>query len=219
MSEADSLRARTFAAIAARPSPTRRQAGVAARALVAASVAVGVMIFEEVGGFEHGAGRPIGITFALATGWSVVAAILTWLVLARSASSAMPRWPLSAGVSALLAPILLFLWMRLFYGRYPEPYDAVGYRCLRYSLFISALPLGSFLTLRRAIEPRFPALLGAAAGAACAAWAGALVDIWCPLANPVHILIGHLAPLVVATVVGAIAGRFMLGTRRSRKDR
>ena len=217
MSEADPLRARTFAAIAAKPSLTRRQAGVAGRGLVAASVAVGVMIFEGVGGFEHGADRPIGITIASATGWSVVAAILTWLVLARSPSSAMPRWPLAAGVSALLAPIVLFSWMHHFYGRYPEPYEAVGYRCLWYSLLISTLPLGSFLALRRAIEPRFPALLGAAAGAACAAWAGALVDIWCPLTNPGHILIGHLAPLAVATAAGAIAGHFTLGARRTRK--
>jgi hypothetical protein len=191
---------------------TRRGGRAASQLLVAASVAVAVTIFEGVGGFGHGAGRPLGITLALASGWTLVSALLTWLVIGR-AGSTMSRWPLLIGAAALATPVLLFAWMHLFYGTYAEPYQAIGYRCLRYTLFMSALPLGSFLVLRRAVEPRYPSVLGAGAGAACAAWAGGLVDLWCPLTNAPHVLLGHVAPLVGAIVVGATLGHFTLGVR------
>jgi hypothetical protein len=113
-------------------------------------------------------------------------------------------------------PFVLFLWMQVFHGSYVQPFQAVGYLCLRYTLFMSAVPLAAFLVLRRAIEPRYPSALGAGAGAACASWAGALVDLWCPLTDPMHVLVGHVAPLVVATLVGAVLGHVMLGVRRIR---
>jgi hypothetical protein len=181
--------------------------------LVASSVAIAVTIFESVGGMGHGAGRPLGITIALAAGWVVVSSVLTWVVVGRG-KSAMARRPLLIAAVAVATPFLLFFWMQLFHGSYVEPYKAVGYRCLRYTLFMSALPLGAFLALRRAIEPRYPSALGAGAGAACAAWSSALVDLWCPLTNPMHVLVGHVAPLVAATIIGAVAGHFMLGVRR-----
>jgi hypothetical protein len=216
MSDASSsLRARVLASAASSPSPTRKQGQIAGRALTAASVAVAVTIFESVGGFAHGAGRPLGITLGLASGWMVVSGVLTWLVVGR-AGSTLARWPMLIGAAALLAPLLLFLWMHLFYGTYGEPFQAAGYRCLRYTLFMSALPLASFLALRRAVEPRYPSVLGAGAGAACAAWSGALVDLWCPLTNWQHVLIGHVTPLLGATLVGAVIGHFALGVRRIR---
>jgi uncharacterized membrane protein YozB (DUF420 family) len=207
-----SLRARVLTAASAKPSPTRKQGRVAAAVLIAASVALGVTVFEGVGGFAHGSGRPLGVTIALATGWTVVSLVLTWLVVGRGGST-MARRPLLVGAAAVAMPFILFAWMHLFYGTYAEPFEAIGFRCLRYTLFISALPLAAFLVLRRAVEPRHPAALGAGAGAACAAWAGGLVDLWCPLTNSMHVLVGHVAPLVAATIVGAVAGRFMLGVR------
>jgi hypothetical protein len=117
------------------------------------------------------------------------------------------------GAAAFATPFALFAWMHLFNGTYAEPYSAMGYRCLRYTLLISALPLATFLALRRAVEPRYPAVLGAGAGAACAAWAGALIDLWCPLTNTLHVLVGHVAPLVAATLAGAVLGHFTLGVR------
>ncbi len=212
-SEAPSaLRARVLAAAAATPSTTRPRGRAAGGALLAASVAVGVSVFEGVGGFAHGAGRPLRITIALAGGWMVVSAVLAWLVLGRGGST-LARSPVLVGLAAVATPFILFAWMHAFNGAYAEPYDAVGYRCLRYTLFISVLPLATFLGLRRAVEPRHPAVLGAGAGAACAAWAGALIDLWCPLTNTMHVLVGHVAPLVAATIVGAAVGRFTLGVR------
>jgi hypothetical protein len=206
------LRARVLAAAAATHSTTRRQGRAAGGALLAASVALAVTVFEGVGGFAHGAGRPLGITLAVAGGWTGVSALLAWLVVGRGGST-LARRPFLVGAAAFATPFALFAWMHLFNGTYAEPYSAMGYRCLRYTLLISALPLATFLALRRAVEPRYPAVLGAGAGAACAAWAGALIDLWCPLTNTLHVLVGHVAPLVAATLAGAVLGHFTLGVR------
>jgi hypothetical protein len=180
--------------------------------LVAASVAVGVGVFQQAGGLEHGAARPLGITVALCMGWVAVSLLLTWLVLGRSGSS-MSRSAALLTTAALASPVVVFVWMHLFYGSYVEPFERIGWRCLAYSLLVSALPLIGFLGLKRAVEPRHPAILGAAAGAACACWGGALIDLWCPLTNTRHVLVGHVAPLLIAIALGAVAGRWTLGGR------
>jgi hypothetical protein len=208
-----SLRSRVLAAASAAPSMTRRQGRHAAVVLIAASIALAMTVFEGVGGLEHAAGRPLWITLTIALGWTVLSGVLTWIVLGRRGST-MARRPIVVAVAALAAPLLLFLWMHLFYGTYAEPFQRVGFRCLAYTLGFAALPLASFLVLKRAVEPRYPGVLGAGAGAACAAWAGALVDLWCPLTNPSHVLVGHVAPLVGATLVGAVVGHLTLGVRR-----
>jgi hypothetical protein len=210
------LRDRVLAAAAQAPSPTRRQGRTTAGVLSAASIAVAVTVFEGAGGIEHGSGRPLQVTLELAAGWIVVSAILTWLVIDREGST-MARRPLLLLGAALVTPLILFLWMHAFNRTYAEPFERIGYRCLAYTLVISALPLASFLVLRRAIEPRYPGAVGAAAGAACAAWAGALIDLWCPLTNSLHLLVGHVAPTLVAMMAGAIFGRFTLGARSLRK--
>lgn len=210
----DDLRARVLAQAAAAPSRTRTEARKIATALVAGSVAIAVTIFELIGGIDHSNSRPRWITYALAGGWGLASAALSVFVVGRSRSS-MARRPILLLIAALVTPLLVFGWMHLFYSLYPDPPFRIGYRCLGYSLLFSALPLASFLALRRAIEPRHPSMLGAAAGAACAAWAGALIDLWCPLTNPLHVLVGHVLPIVIAMIVGAIAGRFMLGIRRN----
>jgi hypothetical protein len=213
---ADPLRARVLATVAAARPSTRQQARSAAAMLIAASLAIAVIVFEAVGGFAHGTGRPLHITIALAVGWSLVSGLLTSIVLGRGGST-LSRPPFLVAAAVLAAPWVLYLWMHRFYGTYDEPYQAVGLRCLRYTLVIAALPLASFLGLRRAVEPRHPGILGAGAGVACASWAGAIIDLWCPLTEPMHVLVGHVFPLVIAAIAGALAGHFVLGVRyRSR---
>ena len=101
--------------------------------------------------------------------------------------------------------------VRVFHGTYAEPYERVGYRCLGLTLVMAATPLAAFLRFRRGVEPRRPSILGAAAGAACGAWAGVVVDLWCPLTAPAHALVGHALPLALLVGVGALLGRRMLG--------
>lgn len=212
------LRARVLAAAAATPSTTRAKAGRIAAAAIAASVTIAVTVFQLIGGVGHGASRPWSITLAIAAGWIAVSAFLTWLVIGRGASTMARRPALLVG-AALATPVLVYFWMHLFHGTYPDPPFKIGYRCLSYTLVMSALPLGAFLALRRAVEPRYPAALGAAAGAACASWGGALIDLWCPITDARHILVGHVAPLVGAIAIGALVGRLTLGVRGLGKEK
>ena len=40
-------------------------------------------------------------------------------------------------------------------------------------------------------------------GAAAGAWAAVMVELWCLLALPEHILVGHVLPLVALAAAGA----------------
>lgn len=185
---------------------------MAAALLLSVSVAVAIVVFDRIGGLAHSIGRPLRITFVLSAGWLVVSLALSWLVVGRGGSS-LARQPLLLGAAAIVSPLIAFMWLHLFYGTYDEPFQRDGWRCLAYSLGVAALPLAAFLVLRRAVEPRCPSALGAAAGAACACWAGAVIDLWCPLTNTMHVLLGHVTPVVIAICLGALVGRWTLGVR------
>lgn len=204
------LRARVLAAIAAAPAPTRttgRRRGVV---LGIASVAVALGIFEGVGGLEHAAARPMPLTLAIGGGWALITALLSGAILWRRGST-LGRPPIVLVLGAFAIPVALVIWMHLFEGTYTEPYVREGWRCLVYTLAMSALPLASFLALRRGIEPRGPWALGAAIGACCGASTGVLVDLWCPLTNARHVLVGHVLPIVILVTVGTLIGRRVLG--------
>jgi hypothetical protein len=207
------LRARVLAAAAATPSPTRKQGRVIGIAVLALSPAIAVVLVELEGGLAHGAGRPRGVTTALVGGWLLVSVLLTSLVARRRGSSLTRRSTILTS-AAVATPLLLFAWMHAFYGSYDEPFARVGYRCLALTLLIAATPLAGFMFLRRGIEPRHPMAIGSAVGAACGAWAGVVVDLWCPLTNVPHVLFGHVLPLVVLIAGGALIGARFLGIRR-----
>jgi hypothetical protein len=40
-----------------------------------------------------------------------------------------------------------------------------------------------------------------------------LVDLWCPVAYVPHLFIGHVLPLVLATIAGAVVGGPVIGIR------
>ncbi len=117
---------------------------------------------------------------------------------------------------ALGTPIALFAWTQVFAGTYVEPFSRVGWRCMGITLAAAALPLSTFLLMRRGVEPRRPMALGAAIGAICGAWASVAVAAWCPLTNALHVLAGHVAPVVVLGLLGAGLGRSILGIRQTR---
>jgi hypothetical protein len=43
-----------------------------------------------------------------------------------------------------------------------------------------------------------------------------VLDLWCPVAYPRHLLIGHVGPALVLAMAGAILGRFVMGMTDSR---
>jgi hypothetical protein len=214
MTDSDALKARVLAAAAATPSPTRPQGRRRAIAFMIASIAVGLAIFEAAGGLAHSAGRPLELTIAIASGWALFCAGLSWIVLRRGRST-LGRRPAVLLIGALSAPIVLVVWMHLFSGTYTEPFARVGWRCFAGTLVAASPPLASLLVLRRGAEPRHPWALGAGIGAVCGAWAGTLSDLWCPLTNVAHVLVGHALPLGLLIALGTLLGQKMLGVQAS----
>ena len=212
MGDADTLRARVLAAAAATPSPTRREKRRSVATLLLASVVVALALFEGAGGLEHAKGRPLSITLAIAGGWGLFCAALSWITLGRGRST-LGRAPALIFLAALATPALLIAWMHVFDGSYVEPFVRFGWRCFGYNLLMAALPLVSLLVLRRGAEPRSPWALGAGIGAVCGAWAGVLVDLWCPLTNLPHVLFGHVLPVALLVAAGALLGQRTLGVR------
>jgi len=111
-------------------------------------------------------------------------------------------------------PRQLIAW----HSAYDDPFFRSGLRC--FALTLAAVP-GPFLALLAA-GPRFapsqPRLAGAAVGATVGAvsgvWAAIVVELWCPLALPAHVIVGHVLPLVALSAAGALFGPRLLGLRR-----
>ena len=175
----------------------------AALALAVLSFSIALLLFDLAGGLAHGAGRPLGVTLRLAGGWAMVAVVLSWITFGGGRGSSARSKALLAS-SALAAPLGLFAWMQLFHGTYEEPIEAAGHQCLALTLAIGLIPFASVMALHGATRRDRAGPLGAAAAATCGAWASVLVELWCPLTNAVHVLLGHVAPVALLVVCGAL---------------
>jgi hypothetical protein len=173
-----------------------------------ASLVVAGAVFSSLGGVAHGAGRPCEQTAALAGGWAIVSAAAT-LVLRRRRSVLGPPWVV-LGLVVGVVPLALVVWTTAFQGTYREPFERVGWRCLGATLVIALFPLVGTLLARRGVEPRHPAELGAAVGTVCGAWATVILQVWCPLVNTLHVLVGHLLPVLLVMGAGGVLGARLL---------
>lgn len=115
-----------------------------------------------------------------------------------------------------LIPIGLLAWKVLWSLAFEYPMVAwperPGLRCLSLSLLIAIGPLLAFLAVRRTAPVR-PALNGAAMGVAAGSCAWVVVDLWCPVASVPHLLLGHVLPLCILAVIGALLGNALLSIR------
>jgi hypothetical protein len=83
------------------------------------------------------------------------------------------------------------------------------------SLLFGVVPLVTFLIARRGSDPVHPRSLGAALGAASGLWAATLVDLWCPVAYPSHVVLGHVLPALLLAGAGAALGARLLSLSAS----
>jgi hypothetical protein len=209
------IKARVLAAAAAAPSPTRGQARRTTYGIVALSIAAGLVLFELLGGLAQARDRPLVLTVRLADGWALASAAVPWLTIRRASPHVR-----EAGVLALLcaaAPLALLAWMARFHAAYPDEHAVADWPCFVATLAGAVTPLSGFLWARRGAEPRLPGVMGAAVGLSCGCWSAVLVLLACPHTATGHALAGHLAPLVVTTLLGALAGARLLRMRRGRR--
>ena len=216
---------RIRAAVEATPASTTRTRTriLAALALVPALTAVVVMIASELVYRQPAAGLHLDVSSRVAM--ATIAGLLAALAVA---STVFALWQGRDGlgigtvslmsIAALVVPVYaaLAVVQPLHSGAADDvsltgvAISPWGVRCLFVATLVSG-PALAFLgaALRRAAAVS-SGLRGAALGAAAGAWGGFAVFVFCPSGNLQHLLVGHVLPIAVFTLVGALALTRML---------
>jgi hypothetical protein len=222
---AGDLKSRVLAAVRAEPAPTRRATLLRNVLLLAAGGAVALAMFFVWYDGMHVYERPTLLVVLTSSGWFLAAAVAIRIAFARGRS--MLGRPTAWLVALVVgAPFLLLAWK----VAVTAPFGAQmmvcwdgrpGVRCLKMTLAIGVVLLAAFTAARRRSDPLRPGITGAALGMAAGIAAGVLVDLWCPIADIEHLLLGHILPLVLLAALGALAGRsfIRLGSRIERPAR
>lgn len=210
------IKARVLDAARATPSATRTSSLAFSWLVLPSSVIVAVALFFAFDGVRHGQGRPIWFYLASSIGWAAVASLSMWGALVRGTSAiGRPRtWLLSIAIGT---PAVLFAMMFGLAVVYPEVTalhpERLGLKCLGLTVAAAAFPLLALALLRRGSDPVHPVATGAALGAACGASAGVMVEMWCPVAAPRHVVVGHVAPMIIMALLGAVLGARLMAMR------
>ena len=207
------LKGRILTAVQAEPAPTQSTVRRRGWLTLGISAAAAIAIFAHYGGMRV-SGRPALLILLTCLGWSVIGAAAAAFAVARGRTM-LRRSTASLAILLGAVPLVLLAWkvgVTVPFG--PEmsvPWsERPGFRCLGLTLAMAAPLLIALLVMRRRNDPVHPGIAGAALGMVAAISAGALVDLWCPVAYLPHVLLGHILPLVIAAAVGAWAGRRLL---------
>jgi len=210
------LRARILSAAQARPAPARAAVERATLATLGGGLAAMALVFLAFGGADMTTRPPafLAMTFG---GWVAIAAVATWLGVARGGKM-LGRNAAVLVVAALVTGPCLIAWMLVGTTMWP---GTLGYDVpLRGHLvclgFVTTMAVGPFLALaavRRKSDPVHPQATGLALGAVAGAWAGVMGDLHCPVSDVVHVGVGHVLPVLVFAALGALLGRRVFGVR------
>jgi hypothetical protein len=210
------LKERVLASVRRTPSPARSEGRREAYRVVALAVGIAATLFFVAGGVHHALGRPA---------WSLAASLSLWLVVATLAMQTAWRGgvtfasgsPAALAAVTVCAPLVLLVATSVLVSAAPElafvhP-ERVGLRCFVLTIAAAAYPLIGLSRVRRSSDPMHPVASGAALGVACGACAGVVVDLWCPVSAPAHVLVGHIFPLVALGAGGAVLGARVIAMR------
>lgn len=217
------LKARILQAAREAPTPTRASWNRKRTLLVVLAVAVSLLVFAAIGGIRAGGvtqGRPlmrsVQLIFGTAGGALLIAVAAASVLLDRGRSM-LGRSRLAIIAVVVLTPIVLFVWKLSVSTWVPDMTvewpERLGLKCLSWSFAFAVAPMSALMWIRRGSVPLHPALTGAAIGAAVGAFDWVLVDLWCPVAYVPHMMLGHVAPLVSLTLLGAALGQLVLAPR------
>ena len=70
-------------------------------------------------------------------------------------------------------------------------------------------PFAAMVFVLRGTEPSHPRALGMSLGVVAAGAAWVFTDLWCPVAWPLHLLLGHVLPILLFAALGAGVGRWL----------
>jgi hypothetical protein len=210
------LRARVLARVTREPAPTRAQVATRRWLVLGLALGISLLVFFACGGVRGGP-RPTRLVVETTVGSATLAAVVAWVALGRGGSmlGRPRRWLAAVAVST---PIALFAWRVFvsarFSGMATEWSTRPGLRCLALSAALAVTPLLGLLGLRRGGDPVHPRMSAAALAAAAGAGSWVLVDLWCPIGYVPHLLLGHVAPVVLLTALSAVLGRRTLELRK-----
>lgn len=211
----EALKLRVLAAARGLPAPERTDRFFPGLGLAALAALAMVAVLALAGGPSHAAGRP-----ALSGAWIVggtlaLALAATWLSLPHRRSMLSPARGQLLAV-AIGVPVLVGAWLVLWHTTYEDPIVRAGFRCFALTAATAPWPFMALAYFSRRLDPRHPALAGAALGATAGAWAAVMVELWCPLAVLDHVVMGHVLPLALLALAGSVFGALKFGLRRVR---
>ena len=208
-----SLKYRVLDAAREHPSPIRAGrllTGAAGAALAALAMLVVLFLW---GGPHHAAGRPAVVGAWVVVGLAALAATVTWLALPSRRSMLPPPASRLLAV-AVGVPLVVAAWLLAWHAAYDDPFTRTGLRCFALTLAAAPWPFAALLLSGPRLAPTRPWLVGGALGAVAGAWAAIVVELWCPLAGPGHVAVGHVLPLVALVAGGSLLGGRLLRLRR-----
>jgi len=210
---APDLKQRVLSAVQSEAAPTRSAVRRRGWMTFGICAAIALAIFAEAGGVRV-EGRPVPLVAWTYVGWIVAASAAAALGVARGRSM-LGRSRASLLTLIVALPLAILIWKIAVTVPFGSEMMAAwpgrpGLRCLSLSLATAAPLLVAFIVIRRRSDPVHPAIAGAVLGVTAGLAAGSLVDLWCPVGHIPHVLLGHVLPLVLVALAGALAGRRLL---------
>ena len=183
--------------------------------VLAIGFAFSVAVSVYLGG--PGAALPAGYTALLGAAWLLVGVVATWEGVARGRSM-LGRPAMVRVLVAVLTPVALLATSLAVALTWPQTSPAATMQahaiCVVFTLLFALGPLVAFAIVRRRSDPVAPRLTGAAIGAASGAWGALGIEMHCGHASAVHVLVGHVAPVVLLTLVGVLVGDRVIALRK-----
>jgi hypothetical protein len=208
MTPTSSMKQRILAAARQRPSPPRGRRVPGWLAIAGAALAMAA-VYAAWGGPRHAAGRPAAVATWIVVGLVALAIAVTALVLPPRRSMLAPPTARLLAVAAGV-PVVVGAWLMGWHAAYADPFAQFGVRCFALTVALAPWPFVALAAATSRVFPDRPWSVGAALGSAAGAWAAVVVELWCPLADPRHVAIGHVAPLVVLVAAGTLLGPRLL---------
>ena len=202
------------------PSPKRSETRRANAIAIVLGVATSATMIAALG-LTLG-GRPMPFVVLTLVGWAAIAFATSAVASARG-KTMLGFARVVIVVFAIASAPAIFAWVMGCTIGWPEVREGAGtirqhVACLVATLLLSTGPLVALAFVRRASDPVHPRATGAAIGAAAGAWGGVLIDMHCPINQPMHVALAHVAPVVIYATIGALIGSRLFGVR-ARSDR
>lgn len=211
MSLSADFRERVLASAKAVPAPTRPELARARARLLGLGLSLAVAIFGFAGGVRALSRAP-ALMATTGLGTAAIGALGAWLLLTRG-RSVVGRPPAVLAAAAIAGAALLLAWrhgVSAQFGAVARWPDRPGVRCLVLGVATGLPILLATLWSWRRLRPLTPRMTGAAFGAGAGFAAALLLDLWCPVSYLPHLIIGHLLPLGILAIAGAVGGWLLL---------